>query len=79
MKNTIYAELLILTVKDLSDMFIHGIAVLIGISESYQFTTFLQYHCAFHSKLINFILFMQGQIQNTISTLEQSARMDIRP
>ena len=41
MENTIYAGLLILTVKDLSDMFIHGIAVLIGISESYQFTTFV--------------------------------------
>ena len=79
MKNTIYAELLILTVKDLSDMFIHGIAVLIGISESYQFTTFLQYHWALHSKLINFIIFMQGQIQNTTSTLAQNARMDIRP
>ena len=76
MKNTIYAELLIRTVKDLSDMFIQRIAVLIGISESYQF---LQYHSALHSKLINFIIFMQGQIQNTTSTLAQNARMDIRP
>ena len=41
MENTIYAELLILTVKDLSDMFIQRIAVLVGISESYQFATFI--------------------------------------
>ena len=74
MENTIYAELLILTVKDLSDMFIQRIAVLIVISESYQF-----YHWALHSKLINFIIFMQGQIQNTTSKLAQNARMDIRP
>ena len=40
MKTTIYAEILIRTVKDLSDMFIQRIAVLIGISESYRFATF---------------------------------------
>ena len=38
---TIYAELLIRTAKDLSDMFIQRIAVFIRISESYQFTAFV--------------------------------------
>ena len=39
----------------------------------------LQYHLAFHSKLINFIIFMQGQLQHTTSTLAQNARMDFCP